>query len=93
MDSGGAGGIFSRAYFLPPFVPPISLWQGQGSRASGAMCPREGTMNSEKRERARSGQQSCDFRRWKRRNVIPACTITLGGYGINVMLYKGSISL
>jgi hypothetical protein len=29
----------------------------------------------------------------ERRSVIPACTITLGGFFLKVMLYKSSVAL
>jgi len=44
-------------YFRPcSFHTPISFSQGQRSLANGAVCPQAAAMNSEKQERAMSGE-------------------------------------
>jgi hypothetical protein len=45
-------GIFSHAYFIPPF----RRVERQGSLASGAVCPRGATMKMAKQERAMNGE-------------------------------------
>ncbi len=41
-------GYFRPRAFHTPICTPISLLKGRGSLTSGAMCPREAAMNSEK---------------------------------------------
>ena len=49
-------GYFQPCSFHTPICTPISLSQGQRSLANGAVCPRAAAMNSEKQERAMSGE-------------------------------------
>jgi hypothetical protein len=53
---GRCWGYFRLCSFHTPICTPISLSQGQRSLANGAVCPRPAAMNSEKQERAMSGE-------------------------------------
>jgi hypothetical protein len=53
---GRCWGYFRLCSFHTPICTPISLSQGQRSLANGAVCPRTAAMNSEKQERAMSGE-------------------------------------
>ena len=78
MDAADAGGVFSRAHFIPPFVIPFHCPGDNVHWRAGQSAHERGKKNSQKRESARGSEQRYGLGRLERWSVIPEQGITLG---------------
>jgi hypothetical protein len=93
LTNRGALGVFSAVLISYPHLYPHIDVAGIMFTGERGNVPMRGCDEFGKAGERQERQINYDFRGLGRRSVIPACTITLGEFDINVMLYKSSINL
>jgi hypothetical protein len=93
MDSGGAGGIFSHAHFMPPFVPPFRCCRGKVHWRAGQRDHERGYDELRKageREKRRIRLRFQTFGPVERNSCMRNYTHRVF---LKVMLYKSSVGV
>jgi hypothetical protein len=93
LTNQGALGVFSAVLISYPHLYPHIDVAGIIFTGERGNVPARGYDEFRRAGERQERRINYDFRCLDQRSVIPACTITLGGFGIKVLLYKSSTSL